>query len=163
MVRSRKLKLLSYKLVSSTRPYKSTLTFITGKGIILCICVRVGNVQLVEGQYKQFWEIFIHVCIFCIFGCVRILFYGGSLNLVFKELKVKHICSQRMHVCLHHVILCPGHWSWQLNTRPMWTLCWPIGRSSYKNLAGRRPIRDSCSTLKGYVMVACHAALYKLT
>lgn len=87
MVRSRKLRLLSYKLVSSTRPYKSTLTFITGKGIILYICVHVGNVQLVKGQYKQFWEIFIHVCIFCIFDGVRILFYGGSLNLGFKELR----------------------------------------------------------------------------
>lgn len=55
---------------------------------------------------------------------------------------------------LHLVLFCPGHWSWQSNTRPMWTLCWPTGRSSFRNLAGKRPIRDSCSMLKGLVREA---------
>lgn len=71
-----------------------------------------------------------------------------------------------MDVCLQVqlVILCSGHWSWQSNTRPMWTPCWHIGRSSYRNLSGRRPTRDSCSMPKGWVRdPVCRTALITIT
>lgn len=53
MVRSRRLRPLCYKLVSSTKPYKSTLTFSTGRGTTLfvcdhnCVARRKGTVDVI--------------------------------------------------------------------------------------------------------------------
>lgn len=65
-----------------------------------------------------------------------------------------------MEVYLEPKVFFPERWSWQSNTRLTWTPCWPTGRSSCRNLAGRRTIRDSCTTLKGWVIdTVCCAAL----
>lgn len=66
-----------------------------------------------------------------------------------------------MDVYLELVVFLPERWSWQSNTRLTWTPCWPTGRSSCRNLAGRRTIRDSCTMLKGWVIdtVCCTALI----
>lgn len=129
VVRSRKLSQLSYKLVSSTRPYKWTSTFSTGRGTALFACAREMAAFVKDTSVS----------------CKRL----GVLKFSLRKLR-------------SNVLLCPGRWSWQSNTKPMWTPCWPTEKSSYRNLAKRRPIRDSCITLKGYVLVGFQLVMAKI-